>query len=108
MASQSTAPPAAAASPYTPEMLQYLVDDAADFNILSQPRPSGSRVAINGAGGAPIGFRIDEQLHRFSIVTHAPTEHRPMRAANTVGEVVGRFTHRWIMIPPDYVARPSA
>jgi hypothetical protein len=94
---------------YSAELLQRLVDQAAYFNLHSTPGASDSRVAIRAPGGKEIlGLRVTESLRRFKIHTYAPTDSRPFRATNTVGEIAGSFTHRWMFIPDDYSARPDS
>ncbi len=99
MAEQATALP--------PALLQDMVDEAAHFNLYSIPERSTGEAAIRDANGATTGFQIRERLHRFRIETTAPSAERGMRASNTVGEPVARFTHRWMIVPPDYVAAPD-
>src|SRR4029453_1811120 len=54
-----------------------------------------------------IGFRLCEHLHRFAITVQPPTAGKGLLATNTVGELIGQFTHRWMMIPDDFVAVPG-
>lgn len=103
--------PAAGAgtSSYSADLLQRLVDQAAYFNLHSTPGVSESQVAIRGTGGKEIlGVRVVESLRRFSVRTYAPTQHQPFRATNTIGEIAGNFTHRWMFIPDDYSAQPGS
>lgn len=86
--------------------LQRLVDEAACFNLFSLPATIGARVAVGRPG--TIGLDIDEVLHRFDVTTEAPTPDEPLRASNRIGEAVGRFKHRWMIAPDDFVARPGA
>lgn len=109
-AGPGASPPATEArtGTYSTELLQHLVDQAAYFNLHSTPGTSESPVAIRGAGGKEIlGVRVTESLRRFSIRTYAPTDRQPFRATNTIGEIAGRFEHRWMFIPDDYSARPG-
>lgn len=96
-------------SAYSAEVLQRLVDQGAYFNFHSTPVVSESHVAIRGTEGKEVlGIRVNESLRRFSIHTYAPTERQPFRATNTIGEVAGNFTHRWMFIPDDYSAQPGS
>jgi len=100
------APPPADAM-LSPEMVQHLVDRAAHFNTYSMPDGSAGSAAVRGSGSDVVGVRVHEVLHRFSVVTEAPTADRPLRARNAVGEAAGRFTSRWMFAPDDFVARPD-
>ena len=106
--SASAAPPAPTASKgSTPSArtLQHLIDEAAHFNVFSVP-DSADSTAINGTGGV-IGFNIDEVLHRFVVDTQAPKPGTPTLSSNSVGEPIGKFSHRWLLIPDDFVATPD-
>jgi len=99
----------AGAGAYSADLLQRLVDQAAYFNLHSTPGVSESRVAIRGTDRKEIlGVRVTESLRRFSIRTYAATERQPFRATNTIGEIAGNFTHRWMFIPDDYSAQPGS
>jgi hypothetical protein len=82
-------------------LLQQLVDQATGFNLFAVP---DQRSSTNAAGKQE--FSASENLHRFQVVLKAPTS-RGVQAANIVGEVVGRLTLRWIVIPDNYYARPD-
>jgi hypothetical protein len=107
------APPPSAPGPgartLSAEVVQDLVDRAGHFNMFSMPAPSLSEPAILASGQANgiIGMRIHEVLHRFAIITQPPTAQMPLRARNIVGEPAGTFTHRWLMMPDDFVAAPG-
>ena len=45
-------------------------------------------------------------LHRFGVTVRPPTLEMGLRAVNVVGEPVGTFKHRWLMIPHDLEASP--
>jgi hypothetical protein len=77
--------------------------------MFSMPDPSVSHPAILAPGNANsvIGVRMDEVLHRFDVITQPPTAHTPLRARNIVGEPAGKFTHRWLVMPDDFVAAPD-
>jgi hypothetical protein len=91
------------------EALQRLVDQAAHFNMFSTPDANGSDAAIlaPGGGNSVIGIRVNEVLRRFEVNAQPPTSERPLGAKNVVGEVAGKFTHRWMAIPDDFVAAPG-
>lgn len=92
-----------------PEVLQRLVDQAAHFNMLSIPDSANADVAIaaRGSSNVVVGINVSEVLHRFDVRVQPPTSERPLRASNIVGEAAGRFTHRWMVIPDDFVALPG-
>lgn len=108
-AAGASPPPGAGGATYSPEVLQRLVDQAAHFNAFSLPDAARPRVAIRGQGnnGDVLGFRVCEDLHRFTIKTEAPTASRGLTASNVVGESYGRFEHRWVLAPDDFVASPG-
>lgn len=91
------------------ESLQRLVDQAAHFNVLSTPAANSGEVAITSPGKQSnvIGFKISETLNRFVISVQHATVKKPFRAGNYVGETIGRFTHRWMLMPNDFVAVPG-
>lgn len=91
------------------QALQQLVDQAAHFNMFSIPDAKVSDAVIHAAEGnhSVIGIRVSETLHRFAVNVQSPNSQKPLRATNVVGEAIGRFTHRWMVIPDDFVASPS-
>lgn len=93
----------------SPEAVQRLVDQAAHFNMFSLPDRNISNATIPAPGdaGGVIGWNIHEVLHRFDIISQAPTARSPLKARNRVGEPAGRFTHRWLLTPDDFVATPD-
>jgi hypothetical protein len=98
---------AASATVPSSRMMQHLVDQAANFNIFSMPVPGGANAPIRqGGSGSVVGIRIQEALHRFDVITLPPAAGRPLTARNIVGEPVGEFRHRWMVIPEDFVAAP--
>lgn len=88
------------------EELQLLIDQAATINLLSVPDPSRPGSIIR-SGLHTIGFHINENWHRFDIDTQAPTSTSPLRGTNTVGEVIGAYSHRWMLVPDNYAAIPA-
>jgi hypothetical protein len=109
----AAAPPPPAPGPgartLSAKIVQDLVDRAGHFNMFSMPDSHASDPAIRapGASNSVIGMRIHEVLHRFAIITQPPTAQMPLRARNLVGEPAGTFTHRWLMMPDDFVAAPG-
>ncbi|HEY1379878.1 MAG TPA: hypothetical protein VGF55_23960 [Gemmataceae bacterium] len=89
------------------EVLQSAVDQAAYFNLFSRPEGANGGAALGGPQGV-VGVRVCEALHRFQVATRPPTAATPLRAANVVGECLGRFRHRWVVVPDDFVALPGA
>jgi hypothetical protein len=90
----------------SPEVFQHRVDCAAHFNMFSIPDASASSATIPAPGvlGGIIGMRISEALHRFEIVTYPPEGGTPLTARNIIGEAVGKFNHRWVLMPDDFTA----
>ncbi len=91
------------------EVLQKVVDQAAHFNLLSTPFGRHEEIAVTAPGnrGNITGFNINETLNRFVVSVQPATREKPLRAGNYVGEAVGRFTHRWMLMPDDFVAAPG-
>lgn len=89
------------------EEMQRLVDQAAYFNLHSRPAEPCSNAVIHGGVG-PIGLNVREVLHRFDVAMRAPAPNAPFRAANRVGEPIGRFSHQWLMIPDGFAATPNS
>jgi hypothetical protein len=77
--------------------------------MFSMPEPGVSDPAILAPGNthSVIGMRIHEVLHRFASITQPPMEQTPLRARNIVGEPAGTFTHRWLVMPDNFVAVPG-
>ena len=86
-------------------VVQYLLDQAAYFNMMSVPGPNSGTPVLSG--GDTIGFQIVEDLLRFSIETERPTAEKGVRARNTAGERIARLTHRWLFAPDDFDAHPG-
>jgi hypothetical protein len=97
-------PPDLNAETYPFDVVQQLLNQAAYFNLYS--RSAGSEpVAL--PGGALSGFRLRERLCRFSIAMSIPSQRAGLLASNLVGEPVGTFEHRWMIIPERFAARPG-
>lgn len=94
---------------YPFEFVQHLIDHAAVLNLYSIPAAREGSVAMYAPGGGDtvIGFRIGESLHRFQIDLYPPSKGEGVRASNTIGEGVGRFEQRWMIIPDGFVAMPG-
>lgn len=91
------------------EVLQHLVDRAAHFNMFSMPDECVSNPYIGAPSNSNsvIGVSIHEALHRWEIITQPATAQRPLTARALVGERAGKFTHRWLLMPHDFVALPD-
>lgn len=94
------------AETYPFPVVQRLIDQAASFNLLSRPDPRSPAPALRGAGGAVVGFRLREILHRFDIVMETPGP-AGLRARNIVGEPAAVLEQRWLPIPAGWVALPD-
>jgi hypothetical protein len=94
---------------YSPHVLQRLVDKAAYFNAFSLPDAKDCDVTIRGQGsnGDCIGFRVNEDLHRLAVTVQPLTGDSGLKAANAVGESYGKFKHRWVLAPDDFVGAPG-
>lgn len=103
-----TAPPDLNAETYPFELVQHLLDQAAYFNLFSvpDPPPSGPEIRTPWGDGAIVGLRVNEELRRFNLDVRVPSG-RGVKATNIVGEAVGRFEHRWMIIPSDFEAQPG-
>jgi hypothetical protein len=97
------------AETYPFEVVQHLLDSAAFFNLFSIPDTGRASAAITAAGSDSVltGLRIREILCRFSVHLEQPRAGRPLAAANYIGDPLGRFEQRWMVIPDDYHARPD-
>ncbi len=89
------------------EALQQLVDQAAHFNIYSAPDTQTDASILATGSSSCIGLRISERLRRFQVEVQRATSKEPLQAKNVVGETSGKFTHRWMMAPDDFVAGPG-
>jgi hypothetical protein len=86
-------------------VVQYLLDQAAYFSMMSTPGAASGAAILSG--GETIGFEIAEELLRFSIEMERPSADRGVRARNTAGQRIARFTHRWLFAPDDFDAHPG-
>ena len=94
---------------YSRTAMQHLLDQAAWFNMFSIPDAELSNAAIRVLDNSNrvIGITIRELLHRFEAITEDPTFEKGLTARNVVGETVGKFTQRWMVIPDDFEALPG-
>lgn len=121
MAGEGTAigaagPSAPAASPgdlpdinaqtYPFEEVQRALDRAALFHLHSTPE-EGEEVAERAPGGATVGFRVHESLHRCPLLVETPAAGGGPVARRRVGERMARFRHRWMLLPDDHAALPG-
>jgi hypothetical protein len=104
-----TAPPDINAETYPFEVVQRLLDQAAYFNLFSIPAGGRGNAAVAPVGrpSAITAFRVNEMLCGFSVHLEPPRESRPLSAVNLLGDPIGRFDQRWVLIPDDYRARPD-
>ena len=94
------------AETYPFDVVQQMLDQAAYFNMYSvtDGKDADCRIATGSQQNA-IGFRVSEKLHRFQIKMFGQSEDTGrLRATNKVGEQIGRFESRWLMMPHDFVA----
>ena len=112
LASQSAS--MAAASPYSAELVQRLLDCAAYFQLYSSPAVRQDNVARQSAACAAvrnaehtIGYQLRECLQRFEVVMQPPTRASGLHASNTAGEQIGTFESRWLFCPDDFEALPD-
>jgi hypothetical protein len=107
MSAQSPAAQVPAASPYSADLVQRLLDQAAYFHLYSSAaRPDTVCEVIRNAGDT-IGYRLRESLRRFEVVMQPPTRESGLCAANIVGEKIGTFESRWLFCPDDFEALPG-
>lgn len=107
-ASQAAASPALPdinAQTYPFEVVESLLNQAAYFNLLSVPDTPFSPIRHNG--GQVIGWQLTERLHRFVSEVAQPTRKAPLRTQQRVGEPLGHFSHRWLLVPDDFEALPG-
>jgi hypothetical protein len=97
------------AETYPFDTVQQLLDQAAFLNMFSVPDPGRAQVVFRDPGhsGGAVGLRISEVLHRFEISMRPPALDTGLRALNRIGEPIGRFAHRWMLIPDDFHALPD-
>jgi hypothetical protein len=96
------------AETYPFEVVQQLLDQAAYFSLFSIPGScgGGAAMASRRKANGVIGVRVSEVLHRFTAGGGAGRGAGGL-ALDVVGEPLGRFEHRWMVIPPDFRAVPG-
>jgi len=103
--------PQPAASTYSADLVQRLLDRAAHFSFYSSPEgrhdDSGARPDAAADIRGMEGFRISERLCRFQVVMMPPTGNSGPRASNAVGEQLGSFRSRWVLCPDHFEALPN-
>jgi hypothetical protein len=93
---------------YPFEVVQRLLDEAAYFNMYSLPRPSECHPLLDTASsGAVTGFKVGEDLRRFSSRLNVPSAAQGLGAATQAGESIGSASHRWLLIPDGFAALPD-
>jgi hypothetical protein len=103
-----SAQPGARPGQLSPETLQYLLDQAASFQMIATPGQQRSEAIMSrGNAGNVIGFMASETLRRFTVELDQPDSGRGVRAKNVPGESAGRLDLRWLLIPHDFMARPE-
>ena len=93
------------AETYPFDFVQQLLDQAAFFNLYASGE-SGHPIPCGRSPGIK-GFMLSDELCRLSILMPPPTVRGGMRACNRLGESIARFDQRWVLIPPDFAARPD-
>jgi hypothetical protein len=93
------------AETYPFAVVQQLLDQAAFFTLYSTSAHCTPLVTNNGRRLR--GFQIVEELCRFAIRMEMPSARNVLRVSNAVGEPVARFSHRWLIAPDTFVARPG-
>ena len=101
----ATSSSAAEAGSLSNEALQALVESAAVFNAYVVPDPARAAQA-EMKNAAVTGVRCGGLLHRLELELEPPSQ-SCVRAANVLGEPVGRIEMRWLFIPNSYAARPD-
>ena len=93
----------------TADALQHWIDGAAHFNMFSIPDQTVTSLAIFASGDSEkiIGFNIHEVLHRFGVVTETFNAQTVLRTRNSIRDPAGKFTHRWLLAPDDFVGSPD-
>jgi len=90
------------AQTYPFDVVQHLIDEAAIINTYAIP--DSDRSAGWGATGAARGMELSETLHRFDVGVQPPDSESGVQVSNIVGEPIGKFKHKWQLIPDDFVA----
>jgi len=91
---------------YPFDVVLNLLDEVSFFNMFSIPDSSNAAISAPGGNGV-IGFQVNESLHRFGVRVEPLRLDLGLRVADVVGERLGRFKHRWVLIPDDFRALPD-
>jgi hypothetical protein len=94
------------AQTYPFNVVQHVIDEAAIINTYAAP--DSSRPSY-GDGWGNTGGTIDVNgvLKRFDVNLQLPDSTSGVRVFDVVGEPIGKFKHRWQLIPDDFVASPG-
>ncbi len=99
------APQAVSPPDYSPEFLQGLIDESCCFNIFVSPSGSQGDTCRCPAGSI-VGFRGVSDIRRFAMGL-AISANTGVRASNSTGEVTGKLSLGWLLMPHDYHAFPG-
>jgi hypothetical protein len=94
------------AETYSFETVQYLLDQAAYFNLFSAPDEMSYESLITSGAGI-CGLKLNEKLFRFRVNLQSTTLDRRLKYGNLIGESVGKCNQRWLLMPDDFVAMPE-
>lgn len=97
------------AQTYPFAVVEHLINEVAVINAYTVPDSDRSRNDDQGRrnSGTAGGMELNQTLCRFEVGVKLPDAKFGVRAANTVGEPVGKFRHRWQLISDDFVASPG-
>ena len=91
------------AQTYPFNIVQHLIDEAAIINTYALP---DTESGTGGWGSSGSAMELNQPLHRFDVNLKLP-DASGVQASDVVGELIGRFKHRWQLIPEDFVAAPG-
>jgi hypothetical protein len=91
------------------EFVQKLLDEAAYINAFSLPSSHSSSIELTSPqrSGAVVGFKVQEVLHRFQVEMKSVSPETGIVSENRIGEPLAHFEHRWLFMPPNFVATPG-
>lgn len=94
------------AETYPFETVQYLLDQAAYFNLFSVPDKTGCEpIVVSGAN--LYGFEVNEKLFRFRVNLQSAASDECLKWDNLIGETVGSCRQQWLIMPDDFIAVPD-
>ena len=99
------APQAVSPPEYSPEFLQGLIDESCCFNIFVSPSGSQGDTCRCPAGRI-VGFRSVSDIRRFAMGLDI-SANTGVRGSNLTGEVTGKLSFGWLLMPHDYHAFPG-